>query len=47
MSQDDQDDTLYVPYDNYIKLAGALGVTAGDNTTAFSAYTRLKRCIYE
>ena len=35
MSQDDQDDTLLVPYDNYAKLAGALGVTAGANTTAF------------
>ena len=35
MSQDDQDDTLGVIYDNYIKLATAVGVTAGANTTAF------------
>ena len=37
MSQDDQDDTLGVPYDNYVKLATALGVTAGANTAAFGA----------
>ena len=35
MNQDDQDDTLGVPYDNYIKLATSMGVTAGANTTVF------------
>ena len=37
MGQEDQDDTLLVPYDNYAKLDTALGVTAGANTTSFGA----------
>ena len=45
MSQDDQDVTVGVLYDNHLKLGNKLGVTAGDNMKAFSGLSS-KRLIW-